>query len=99
MPEMIEKRYLRDVLSVAESKGAIGMRLRLNVVGVFVCLSVVFVFFPYYLGVFGTREYLLFGGMLIGAMTMRLSTIYRFRYLLPHLNIQSVKGRLDELDT
>ena len=96
---MIEKRYLRDVLSVAESDDGKGRALRLKLIGYFAALGGAFVVLPYCLGIFRTQEYFLLGGMLVGAMTMRLSTTYRFRYLVPFIDIDSIRGRLEELDT
>ena len=96
---MIEKRYLNDVVSVAKSKRGSGIRLRLRVFVYFTLAASALVVLPTYIGLLGTNESLLLLGMLIGAMTMRLSTIYRFSYLVPHLNLESVQRRLDELDT
>lgn len=94
-----ERRYLSQILLLAKSRPPSGLRTALQMIVAFALVSGSLILLPLYFGLLEYRDAYFLGGFVLGAIAMRLSTTYRFRYAAPHLDTESVRARIDELET
>lgn len=96
---MSESRYLEEVLKMADAYDKYARRTLFKILMWAVAAFVGVVALPTRLGLLGSNEYFLMSGLIAGVLIMRLSSTYRFKYIVPHLNLQSIRSHLDQSGT
>lgn len=92
---MNENRYLSGILKIVESKN--GVRRLFYYQAAWVLFSILLLYGAAHFQVVSRSTAVLFIGLVSGIFVARAESIFNFRYLAGHINVESLKARLSNI--